>query len=70
MKAAESGISFSEMVSRCLRDAVSKELAPEHKFQMVTFDGGGEEAELTPRQLAAAIEDEDRRQFGGDDITE
>jgi len=60
-RAAETGVSLSEVVNRALRDALSRRdsagsLPP---FRMVTFGRGQPPVDHTPEALARVLEEED-----------
>jgi hypothetical protein len=66
-RAAEQGVSVSEIVNRALREsfagqAVAVTLPP---FRMVTFGRGEAVVDHQPAELARALEDEDERGVRG-----
>ncbi len=63
-RAAESGATLSEYVTRALRDAL---VAPEPQaspFEMITYGSRGRRARHEPKDFAHAVEDEDRARAG------
>ncbi len=66
-RAAEMGVSVSDVVNRALREAFSERtpavsLPP---FRMVTFGRGQPRVDHPPAELAQAMEDEDHRALRG-----
>jgi hypothetical protein len=60
-RAAESGISVSEVVNRALREAFSQKapVAALPPFRMVTFGRGQPRVDHTPADLARIVEQDD-----------
>jgi hypothetical protein len=66
-RAAELGVTVSDLVNRALREALSQQphttsLPP---FRMVTFGRGQPQVDHSPAQLARALEDEEEQALRG-----
>ncbi|MCK6555177.1 type II toxin-antitoxin system VapB family antitoxin [Candidatus Binatia bacterium] len=66
-RAAETGVSLSEVVNRALRDSLSRRHSTESlpPFRMVTFGRGQPRVDHAPEALARVIEDEDETSLRG-----
>lgn len=66
-RAAEMGISVSDVVNRALRETFSRQAstATLPPFRMVTFGRGQAPVDHRPAELARALEEEDERALRG-----
>ena len=66
-RAAETGVSLSEIVNRALRDSLSRRGAPDAlpAFRMVTFGRGQPRVDHRPEALARSLEEEDEASLRG-----
>ena len=66
-RAAETGVSLSEIVNRALRDSLSRRVAPDSlpAFRMVTFGRGQPRVDHPPEALARTLEEEDEASLRG-----
>ena len=66
-RAADMGITVSDVVNRALREALSQQAPPAAlpPFRMVTFGRGQPRVDHRPEELARALEDEDERGLRG-----
>jgi hypothetical protein len=62
--AARRGITLSELVGEALRGALAEPTKPAPRFEMVTYGEGAARTHHEPRDLAAALEEDDRRSLG------
>ena len=62
--AARRGITLSELVGEALRTALAEPTRPVPKFEMVTYGEGATRTHHEPQDLAAALEQDDRRSIG------
>jgi Arc/MetJ family transcription regulator len=66
-RAAETGVSLSEVVNRALRESLSPRVPAETKspFRMLTFGRGQPRVDHTTEALARALEEEDEASLRG-----
>jgi hypothetical protein len=62
--AARRGITLSDLVGEALRAALAEPSKPAPRFEMVTYGEGAAPVHHEPRDLAAALEEDDRRSLG------
>jgi hypothetical protein len=67
-RAAEAGVSLSEIVNRALREAFASRApaAMQPPFRMVTFGRGQPRVDHSPAELARAAEEDDRAALRGE----
>lgn len=63
-RAAESGTTLSEYVTRALRDALAAPEPQATPFEMITYGSRGRRSRHEPADFAQALEDEDRERAG------
>lgn len=59
--AASRGITLSDLVSQALRSALAEPAGPAPKFKMMTYGEGAPATHHEPGEMAAALEEDDRR---------
>jgi hypothetical protein len=66
-RAAEQGLSVSDVVNRALRESFARQAGtvPLPPFRMVTFGRGQPPVDHQPAELARAFEEEDERRLRG-----
>lgn len=62
--AARRGITLSDLVGEALRGVLAEPTRPAPKFEMVTYGEGAPRTHHEPQDLAAALEQDDRRSLG------
>lgn len=62
--AARRGITLSDLVGEALRAALAEPSRPAPRFEMITYGEGAAQTHHEPRDLAAAMEQDDRRSLG------